>query len=64
MTIAKWLPPEMQEQKDVFHRCKGLKIKCQELCFESGEILQECINKSTSKEQLIAEDTLINVSNS
>lgn len=62
MTIAKWLPAEMQGQKDVFHRCKELQVKIQELCFDCGEILKECTAKSISKEQVIAEDAVLNVS--
>lgn len=62
ISIAKWLPPEMQEQKDVFHRCKELQTKIQSLRFDCAEILEECTAQSISKEHVVAEDALVNVS--
>lgn len=62
ISIAKWLPPEMQEQKEVFHLCKELKTRIQGLRFDCSEILQECTAKSISKEHVVAEDALVVVS--
>lgn len=62
ISITKWLPPEMQEQKDVFHRCKELRGKFHGMRFECAEVLQECTEQSISKEHVVAEDALVNVS--
>lgn len=61
MTIVKWLPPEMQEQKDVFRACKSLKIKIHELCIDCSVILQECSVKRAATPQSLADNMVLNV---
>lgn len=61
MTIAKWLPPEMEEHKEVFHRCKELQNAIEELCYNCGQILKECTDKWITPEQIVAENTEIDV---
>ncbi|KAJ8918817.1 hypothetical protein NQ315_011103 [Exocentrus adspersus] len=48
-TLIKWLPTEINENKDVFNKCKDIEITCLNLINRFGVLVDNLKNKKSSK---------------